>query len=481
MHSPELPTTLKVDHAVTLSIEDGALTVIDNRPSRRRTKTKKYCCGLLTRRDSKSHYRIDLYTIVNAETSTDGLTITYIDTDGRSNAELDVLRYLLREDERSPAAAWTTHLLARAYGPAQPFKRLKVLINPFCSGAVTKFRTYAAPILGAAHCRLDVEETRHKGHAIEIAEKIDLDAYDAIVCCSGDGLPHEAFNGLARRPDAVQALAQMAVAMVPCGSGNAMAWNLFGTDNVALAALAIVKGVSMPLDLLSITQGDRHTVSFLSQSLGVLADSDLKTEHLRWMGDHRFIYGVLTTIATKTAYPCELAVKTVVGDKQQIQEYYQRRAPGYGVAGGATETLSADPGGIPLQYGTVRDRVPEDWEVVPAAGLSSFYASNMAIVAKDTNFFPAALPNDGLLDVMTVDDSIGLIGALEATVKLPQGKCFELDDVQMRKVAAYRLTPKDREGCISVDGEWYPFEAFQVEVHQGLGRVLSKSPNAYQA
>ncbi|RAL08232.1 putative sphingosine kinase [Aspergillus homomorphus CBS 101889] len=456
MSSLGSPKTIKVDKSVSLSIEDAFLII----------------------KGTLSNSLIDLYAILNAYISTDGLTITYVDGNCGSDANIDAVQYAVRDEkEREQAAAWAKHLLKCAHGQAQLYKRLKVIINPFCSGAVKKFRTCAAPIFAAAHCQVDVEETRYKGHAIEIAEKIDLAAYDAIVCCSGDGLPHEVFNGLAKRADALKALTTMAVAMVPCGSGNAMAWNLFGTDNVSLAALAIVKGVKMPLDLLSITQGERHTVSFLSQSLGVLADSDLKTEHLRWMGDHRFIYGVLTTIAQRTAYPCELAFKTVMGDKPQIRDYHQRRKD-------QPLSVSSEPrtelGGLPLKYGTVQDDLPEDWEVVSGEGLSSFYASNMAIVAKDTNFFPAALPNDGLLDVMTVDDTIGFVGALEATIKLPQGKCFELGDVQMRKVTAYRLTPKEKEGCISVDGEWYPFEAFQVEVHQGLGRVLSRSHHAYQ-
>ncbi|PYH80083.1 sphingosine kinase [Aspergillus uvarum CBS 121591] len=476
MNPPQPPTTLKVDKAVTLSLEDDFVTVTDNRPSSRgRTRTKKYCCGLLSTREHQSNYKLDRYGIINAEVTTNNLTITYVDGN-----DLDIIHYPIRPDEHAQATTWTQHLLARAYGQAQPFKRLKVIINPFCSGAVTKFRTLAAPILAAAHCHIDVEETRYKGHASEIAEQIDLDAYDAIVCCSGDGLPHEAFNGLARRPDAVKALTTMAVAMIPCGSGNAMAWNLFGTDDVAQAALTIVKGLKMPLDLLSVTQGDRHTVSFLSQSLGVLADSDLKTEHLRWMGDHRFIYGVLTTIAQRTAYPCELAFKTVIGDKVEIQEYYElARVRLLESSDVVTEESRAGSSGLPLKYGTVLDDIPEDWEVVSGEGLSSFYASNMAIVAKDTNFFPAALPSDGLLDVMTVFDTIGIVGALDATVKLPQGKCFELGDVHMQKVSAYRLTPKEKEGCISVDGEWYPFEAFQVEVHQGLGRVLSNLRHAY--
>ncbi|PYI00033.1 hypothetical protein BO71DRAFT_341319 [Aspergillus ellipticus CBS 707.79] len=459
----DAPKTLKVDNSVSLSIEDGSCRIVDGRPATaRRKNAKSHCCGLSSKRESKSNYQIDLYAILNAHIADNGLTISYVDGDG-NNATVNAVQYSVRQEEKSHAESWAKYFMDRAYGQAQPFKRLKVVINPFCGRAVTNFRTHAAPIFAAAHCQVDVEETKYRGHAIEIAEKIDLDAYDAIVCCSGDGLPHEVFNGLAARSDAVMALKSMAVAMVPCGSGNAMAWNVFGTDNPALAALGIVKGLELPLDIASITQGDRHTVSFLSQSLGVLADSDLKTDHLRWMGDHRFIYGVISTIIQKTAYPCEIALKTSTDDGEESQ----------GQSSGTTN-------GLPLKYGTVLDDIPGDWEIVPREKLASFYASNMKIVAKDTNFFPAALPRDGVLDVMMIDDTVGYAGALDAIIKLPQGKCDELKDVEMRKIAAYRLTPWKQEGYISVDGERYPFEPFQVEVHRGLGRVLSKSNHSYQ-
>jgi sphingosine kinase len=247
-----------------------------------------------------------------------------------------------------------------------------------------------------------------------------------------------------------------------------MAWNLYGTDDPSLAALGIVKGVEMPLDLVSITQGTRHSVSFLSQALGVLADCDLKTEHLRWMGDTRFIYGVFATIAKNTKYSCQLAFKPTSGEARKNTEKKMSAKP------------QNYPTSLPLQYGTVLDDVPEDWEIMPRERLASFYTGNMKIVAKDTNFFPDAEPNDGFLDIMMIDDTIGWAASLEAIMKLPQGKCNDLQDVEMRKVSAYRLTPWKPDGDISVDGERYPFEAFQVEVHQGLGRVLSKSADSFQ-
>jgi sphingosine kinase len=49
----------------------------------------------------------------------------------------------------------------------------------------------------------------------------------------------------------------------------------------------------MAVDALSIVQSGRRSFSFLSQCVGLMADLDLGTEHLRWMGDNRFVYGYL--------------------------------------------------------------------------------------------------------------------------------------------------------------------------------------------
>lgn len=127
-----------------------------------------------------------------------------------------------------------------------PSKRFKVIINPFGGSgqAANIFNNQAKALFEAAHCKIDVEQTLHAQHAIEIAEKLDIEAYDGVVCCSGDGVPHEVFNGLFKRDDAARALKKIAVCQLPGGSGNAMCWNLTGTGSASLAAVAIIKGWS---------------------------------------------------------------------------------------------------------------------------------------------------------------------------------------------------------------------------------------------
>jgi len=61
----------------------------------------------------------------------------------------------------------------------------------------------------------------------------------------------------------------------------------------AIAALNAIKGKYMRSDLCSVIQSGRRIISYMSVSLGLMADADIKTEHLRWMGDTRFVYGFL--------------------------------------------------------------------------------------------------------------------------------------------------------------------------------------------
>lgn len=370
-----------------------------------------------------------------------------------------------------------------AYGQAERSKRIKVLVNPFGGKgrASSLYYNEAEPIFAAARCQVDTEETKYQGHAVEMAEKIDIDAYDVIAPCSGDGLPYEVFNGLAKKPNAGEALSKIAVAHIPCGTGNAMSYNLYGTGSVSLAAINIVKGLRTPLDLVSITQGDRRTLSFLSQSFGIVADADLGTENIRWMGSARFTYGFLVRLLGKTVYPCDLAVKVDIGDKESIREHYRAEAQKQPVARSRDNPEAESIGLPPLKYGTVKDTIPDDWTHIPYENLGNFYAGNMAYMAADANFFPASLPSDGYMDLVTIAGDISRMTAVQMMLSVETGTLFGMPDVNVRKTSAYRITPRDAEGIISVDGEKVPFEPFQAEVHRGLGTVLSKSGHLYEA
>ncbi|KAI9751800.1 MAG: hypothetical protein M4579_005886 [Chaenotheca gracillima] len=475
-------TSLTVARNVSLTLATDSLIVFDEAFTKR---SQRRCCGLLPSK-SKSTRAIPFFNILWARLSEFDIVINYAQLTSKETVRAAIVTYPVDKDDRARAAAWVERLLDRAYGASQKNKRVKVLINSF-SGKGSAQKWYLRdiePILAAARCKIDVERTQYQGHAVEIAQNIDVDAYDVVACCSGDGVPHEVFNGLGKRPDARRALKNVAVVQLPCGSGNAMSHNLNGTGSPSLAALTLVKGLTTPLDLVSITQGDRRTLSFLSQSVGIVAESDLGTENLRWMGAARFTYGFLVRLLGKTIYPCDIAVKVEIADKPSIKEHYRRELGNHAPASERRGPFvtEADAGLPPLQFGSCTDELPADWPLVPHDNLGNFYCGNMAFMAADANFFPASLPNDGCLDLVCIAGDISRITALQSLMAIEQRTFFDMAHVSYRKVLGYRIIPKARrEGVISIDGERVPYEPFQAEVHRGLGTVLSKTGHKYEA
>jgi sphingosine kinase len=372
--------------------------------------------------------RIPLYSVLWAEldSTRHSLTIDYAREVSKTLRRAAKLSFPVSPDAAAtPEAAtpdsvseWIEHLMARSYGPAPRRRRAYVLVNPHAGpgGAVKIWEAQVKPIFDAARMPLTIHQTTYSGEAVGLVENIDIDQFDIIVPCSGDGLPHEVFNGLGRRPDARRALQKVAVAHVPCGSGNALACNVFGTHRPSLAALAIVKGVATPLDLISITQGDRRILSFLSQALGIMAEADLGTEHLRWMGEHRFTYGVIMRILKKKVYPCDLWAKVDIDHKDGVRDHYRRErenssvleldkmtaslGPGAQAGGGQSSVADSDEatrnddatGLPPLRYGTVNDKLPQGWEKVGADKVGNFYCGNVSRLAASAPRKPSPRP-----------------------------------------------------------------------------------------
>ncbi|KKF94510.1 Sphingoid long chain base kinase 5 [Ceratocystis platani] len=314
----------------------------------------------------------------------------------------------------------------RAYGTSQRKKRALVLVNPRSGpgGGEKKWTTKSRPIFEAARMPMDIIVTSHGGQATDICEKMDIDNFDIVVGCAGD-------------------------------------------------ALAIVKGITTPLDLASVIQGESRLLSFMSQNVGMIAECDLATEHLRWMGDNRFVVGFLQRVMSGVAYPCDIAAKVEIAGKNAIKSHYHREQSQAGLSavstGKKTEHEDASSGGtigegLPeLRYGTLNSSIPSDWEL-------------MAFMDRTNNFFSAACPSDGFLDMITVNSDIGTLQWVKLMDAVEKGTLLDNANVTYKKISAFRVTPRDQDdGYISIDGERIPFGPFQCEVHRGLGRVISKN------
>ncbi|ORY28466.1 ATP-NAD kinase-like domain-containing protein [Naematelia encephala] len=310
----DLPVILHNDKRGLLTIEDGKLDVLqlskDGRPPKR-----LLTCSLrnfLRARLASAAYegqrrRLDLFALIQKG----------------HELRLSTMRVLIEPTDVPEAEEWIQTAMQAAYGQTKPFRRALVLVNPVGGKGKAKslVREHVLPILEAAGTVVELTETTHKLHAEEIARDMDL-SYDVIVTCSGDGLVYEVINGLAARKDARKAL-KVPIAPIPTGSANAICINLFGvkdTFNIPLATLNIIKGQPLPIDLCSVLllPSRERRYSFISQALGLMVDLDIGTEHVRWMGDTRFVYGFLRGVITNKNFKCRVKMKVIESDKVEM-------------------------------------------------------------------------------------------------------------------------------------------------------------------
>ncbi|KIW06630.1 uncharacterized protein PV09_02342 [Verruconis gallopava] len=416
------------------------------------------------------------------ESSTNAINFTFVEEVNKRKIRPVVQSFPVSENEAKHAQAFAQRVQLRAYGQAQQKKRIKVIINPFGGkGKASKnWKNDIEPIFTAARCEVEVVNTTHSAHAEQIAEELDIDTVDVVACCSGDGVPYEVWNGLGRKKNARAALAKVAVVQLPCGTGNALSVNCNGTSSPSRAALSVVKGIPTRIDLASVTQGEKRTLSFLSLALGIVAECDLDTEHMRWLGDARLTVGFFQRLFRKKVWPCDIAVGVEIADKNDIQRDYRQsfeHPSTYALPAAEVRDLEEDPfaeeGLPPLRYGTVNSELPSNWTMTPFPNLGNFYSGNMPYMAADANFFTFARINEGLLDLVNVRGDIPVHRSVALLLAVGEGKLWQHQDVTYRKVSGFRVIPKQKEGVISVDGEKYPFKPFQVEVHKGLGCTLT--------
>ncbi len=450
------------------------------------------------------------------------------------------------------AEAWVARLNQSAYvhpvtqEPVKAFKKLRVLVNPAGGpGKARKlFESRIRPVLEAAGCKLTTTFTTHRYHGFEICQtEKDLAArFDAIVCVSGDGMVHEVLNGLASRPDdAKHTLDNLPVAPIPTGSGNATSVCLLGPKqgfNLALACLSVIKGLPLQLAVCTVTQVEaarqkensgvaelpeaaayKTYYSFLSQAIGLMADVDIGTEHMRALGDARFVLGYLQGIVSHNKTPVRIDVK--LGEKGTLNRAEMRARMFRSVPTPSANGTISNAELPTLRHGTVVDHIavesvaPLDiadpsWErsktlargsadsghsgpTSAAAGgadgwhrivepVSSLYAGTLPYVARDLLQFPFAKAGDGTIDLVLMLHDGGRISKIRTIGGAEDGTAIYDKSVAYIKVEAFRVTPLLPQGSkqlkgggiISIDGEQVPYTPFQVEITEGLNmKVLS--------
>lgn len=243
---------------------------------------------------------------------------------------------------------------------------------------------------------------------------------------SGDGLVHEIMNGFMKRTDASDALKKVSMGLIPCGTNNSFIISCLGEKrgfDPNFAALQIVKGKSMAVDLCSVVYDDHRYFSFLSQNYGATAYADLGTESLRWMGDARTIVGLLSEIFARNTYYIQAAVQVIDSNKETIRDNYKRTVdneawlPQNELEGSIVDTIP-----------DLSEPVPDDWKVIEG-DISFFLTSKVPLLARGMLSHPFALPNDGAIDLIMVRGGQSISKQLDVFNKVEKGHHINNDIV----------------------------------------------------
>lgn len=138
------------------------------------------------------------------------------------------------EDNNKEAQKWRTTIkclvAGQAIGPVPPSidKKLLILLNPKSGPGKARelFQSKVAPLLQEAEVPYDLNVTKYAQYAREFVRTRNVYSWRAVVAVGGDGVLFEVLNGMFERLDWQQALAEVPLAIMPCGSGNGLARTL---------------------------------------------------------------------------------------------------------------------------------------------------------------------------------------------------------------------------------------------------------------
>lgn len=473
MSARELTITNNKGTSIILKLTETSLEIsagVDNASRRRRSSGSPL--PFLKSKSSTMVIHVPLRNVV-AVTSSDVVGVSYLARKSPKHS-LSFFRVegSLGERDDTLAKQWCETAMAAAYHGRTPPKKLKVVINPRGGRgqAGSIFTDKVEPILSAAGCVLDVTYTTHPKHALEIVQDLSLD-FDALVVVSGDGLIHEVLNGFSKHTQPDKAFC-IPIAPIPAGSGNGLSLNLLGLQDgldPRAAALNVLKGLPLKIDLFAFTQGNQKRISFMSQTVGLMANIDIDTEHLRWMGDLRFVLGFLRNVVTLPTCKMELSIKLVEQDKGKMADAVRARRA----------DASSDIPAVPMSPSSeiIYDPgSPGDTWIKYDKPCLWVYAGKGPYVSRSLMQFPVSQPDDGVIDI-AIQEIIPRKDLLAAMEGAEKGRCYWFGTNRYFKASAYSAKPHAKSrGALMVDGEVFPMQEFHVEVLPRLGTLLSPFP-----
>jgi sphingosine kinase len=361
---------------------------------------------------------------------------------------------------------------------APPIRRVLVVVNPVGgTGIALKiWKRDTEPMLLAANIEYTLLITERANHAKEYMTREDLTIFNRILIIGGDGLIFEVVSGIMARDDQEQVFKNIPLAPIPGGSGNGLAMSiLFECGEVctpSVATYVAITGIPAFLDISKATTTSESYFSFLSLSWGMVADVDLNSESMRWMGEARFTVSGINRVIEKKLYRGRLSmlladshtggsITTPISDRAGMTYDEESQVQQDVILPPVTEPLEV--GGDP-RWLVLEDDFAMVWVMQTSHASTSMYTG------------PGATLNDGVFTVLVVRNCSRLT-LLKIMIEMETGNHVKIPELEVYKAKAYRLEPLTDEGLYSLDGERIEYGPFQCEMHSTSSLQVLKSNN----
>jgi sphingosine kinase len=243
----------------------------------------------------------------------------------------------------------------------------------------------------------------------------------------GDGMIHDTINGIYQREDHADLLKRITLGIIGCGTCNGYATSIANTSDefhsILSSAFLIVKGQSMMVDCALYQSRSRQYISHLTFTWAMVADIDIESECLRWMGEPRVdIWGVWCIL--------------------RLRKYR-----------GRLSYLSRRDVKMPIVMPALGEPLADDWQVIEddiiLLWVSLVPNSSMNVINS-----PDSRLDDGVFRIMLVRGSrISRIQMSRILLSLESGKHVYLDGVEFIECVAFRLEPLVAGSFNDLDGE----------------------------
>ncbi|XP_058468006.1 ceramide kinase [Malaya genurostris] len=354
---PVFTTSQSMNSNATINTPTGTLD----------TSTRVNSYDLLSNATNNDNDRINIGNIANEYY----LIIHYARPVSSRTCKWRVQQMVLFNNEQRIIKLWHNRLLDDIKDQNRP-KHLLIFLNPYGGKqkAFTLFEKYGKPLFKLAQIDINLIITQRAQQIYDImtSQTINLNSYDGVVCCGGDGTFAELFNGLVYRTMIDLGLdtinppylpkPNLPIGIIPAGSTDTVAYCLNGTTDVKTSIIHIILGQSHGLDISSVyrkqnivsshskqsrtqkhTESDNPTSGTSKSSninkrpqllklyasvisYGFLGDVTMDSENYRWMGPRRYDYSGVKKFLLNRGYKGNITVEL---EKEVINEVSENR------------------------------------------------------------------------------------------------------------------------------------------------------------